>query len=415
MVAHCPAPPAATWWLAGSTTLCVCNFVLGHIMAFPESYFTFAMVNEFSPTVVQLMYCIMFVPWIFKPMYAMCIDRGVASLRQYMHSILPVVAMGWGCMMLVDRIDFSMAMLALNQVGMSIVDVALDTLMVRTATASSDATTTQLRVAVARCTGMLVGVYNGGLIMHAFGSRGVFTALLLQSLAFACVAYLLVDVPRRPVPLQQKLPRLFNGSVVRVFAFVAILHGIPDANGLLDFVLLDTFRFSATTIGALDMIGYIAMLFASSVFAAFVRTQWDDRRLVAGMLVVTIGACAIPILLLRDEISAVVVSPVTVIAVYTFVRAAALRLIIFPLNAVVLAQCTPGYEGTVYATYTAVLNLTSILGMLASAGLAALLRLRRHDMDQLWLAYVVRMCLLGCLVPFVLFLPRRLPVKTEAE
>jgi hypothetical protein len=400
-------PVAPTpWWLYGSATLCACNFVLGHMMAFPESYFTFAMVNEFSPTVVQLMYCIMFVPWVFKPVYAVYIDRGDMSLRVYIHLLLPLIALGWGTMMIVDHIAYSMVMLALNGVGMSIVDVALDTLMVRTAKTSSNATTTQLHVAVARCTGMLVGVYNGGVVMHAFGNRGVFAALMLQCLAFACMAYLLIDVySGRPTAPSKK--HVFSGNVLRVFAFVSILHSVPDVNGLMDFVLLDTFRFSASTIGALDMIGYIAMLFSSSVYSAYVGTKCDDRRLVAVMLVVAALACLIPVTLLRGDLPADQVSPVTVVAVYTFVRSAALRLVIFPINAVVLNQCTIGYEGTVYATYTAVLNLSGIVGMLASAGLAWILGLRRHEMDALWIAYSVRVGLLVCLLPLVLMLPRR--------
>jgi hypothetical protein len=417
-----PPPP----WLTDVSVLSVCNFILGHALAFPETFFSYTLVENFDPSIVQLVYCVLFSPWIAKPLYAMIVDRGKAPLHTYVPRLLPISAVLWFVILIAEELNVTLCLFVLDALVIYFADVALDTIMVKRAKVRvSDAVEVdereiQSHVLIARSVGMMVGAYLGGLVMNAFGGVAVFACCIIEAALFCALGYLLSDV-RMPPPTHDTKPplrELMTPQMKKALFFTILVHAVPDLSGLYDFVLIDELEFTPVIIGSLDMIGYVAMAMGAFAYNRAFRGNSNMRMVQLALVVMGIESI-IPIAVVLRWNRHIGMEDVTIASLDGFFRAASQRMLVMPITGAIMPYCTAGHDGTIYALFTALSNIASIVALMLGSIMSKIVGLSRNNMHALWILFVVRGACLLLLAPAAVLLPDKpktsIPLLRQTE
>jgi hypothetical protein len=403
-------------WLTDISVLSICNFMLGHILAFPESFFSFTLVENFEPSVVQLIYCVMYSPWICKPLYARFIDKGTLPVESYMQRILPLSALIWFVILFADNLKVTLCLFVFDAFVISFADVALDTLMVKRSKLVADEREVQSHVLIARSLGMMVGVYLGGLVMTAFGPVAVFACCIIEAMVFCAFAFLLSDV-QTPAATGAPLPALrdiMTPTMKSALWFTFLVHMVPDLSGLYDYVLIDDLHFTPVIIGSLDMLGYVALAAGTFAYNAAFKGRSNMRIVQVALAVISIETIMPIALVLGWNVRAGMAS-ITLASMDGFFRSISQQLLSMPIRGAILPFCTEGNEGTVYATFTALANVSTIGAMILGSIMSEAAGLTRDDLRPLWILFVVRGILYAVMIPVARLLPDSIPGVTDAK
>lgn len=397
-----PPPP----WLNDITVLSLCNFILGHSFAFPETYFSYMLVENFSPTMVQFIYCVMYSPWIAKMVYARIMDSGSSSIESYVQRLLPISACIWFSILLAEKNNVTLCLFVFDAFVISFADVALDTIMVKRAKLEADEREVQSHVLIWRSIGMMVGAYLGGLVMNTFGGVAVFAGCIIEAVVFCAFSYLLSDVKAAPVSAEPigRFRDTFTPQTRKALLFTFLVHMIPDLSGLYDFVLIDELHFSPLVIGSLDMIGYIAVVMGAFLYNVAFKGN-SNMRMVQFALVLMGIECMLPIAILLKWHRRIGMADITIASLDGFFRSASQRMLIMPITGAIMPYCAIGHEGTVYAMFTALSNVSTIIAMSLGSAMSAAAGMQRGNMDSLWILFVIRGVLFVFLAPAAIMLP----------
>jgi hypothetical protein len=409
-------------WLTDVSILSACNFMLGHMLAFPETFFSYTLVQNFEPSLVQLIYCVMYSPWIMKPLYAVIIDRGHFAAETYIQGLLPLSAVLWMIILLTNNLNATITLFMVDALVVSFADVALDQIMVKRSKFEDDQREIQSHVLIWRSVGMMVGAYTGGIVMDSFGSVAVFACVIVSALTFCAFAQLLGDVRAHDTPVETRvaLRDVLTPKMRGALLFTFAVNAVPDIGGLYDFFLIDELKFQPVTIGSLDMIGYIACTVGAYAYSQTFRGRSSMKMVRAALLVIAIEGI-IPISLVLRWNVPLGISDVTPAGLDGFFRSATQRMIAMPLNGAIMPYCAPGHEGTVYALFTSLGNVATIVGMMLGSALSEMFGLSRQNMSMLWVLFVIRGVLYLALTPFAKLLPddaednTRLSVPSKAR
>lgn len=393
-------------WLTDLSVLSLCNFVLGHALAFPETFFSYTLVENFSPTVVQLVYCVLYSPWIAKPLYARIMDKGKSPIEVYMQRLLPMSAIIWLTVLIASDLHTTLCFFVLDAFVISFADVALDTIMVKRAKLEEDEREVQSHVLIWRSIGMMIGAYSGGLVMNTFGGIAVFACCIIEAVVFCAFAYLLSDVRKGKTSAEPtgRFRDNMTPQLRHALLFTVLVHIVPDLSGLYDFVLIEDLKFTPVVIGSLDMIGYIAMSIGAVGYNIAFRGNSNMRMVQVALIVVGIE-CLIPVAVILHWNRAIGMADITLASIDGFFRAASQRMLVMPITGAIMPYCAVGHEGTIYAMFTALSNVATIGAMGLGSAMSAAAGLKRGNMDNLWILFVVRGACFILLAPAARMLP----------
>ena len=401
-------------WLTDLSVLSLCNFVLGHALAFPETFFSYTLVENFSPTVVQLIYCVLYSPWIAKPLYARIMDKGKSPIEVYVQRLLPMSALIWLTVLIASDLNTTLCLFVLDAFVISFADVALDTIMVKRAKLEADEREVQSHVLIWRSVGMMVGAYSGGLVMNTFGGVAVYACCIVEAVVFCAFAYLLSDV--RVGQTSSEPTGRFRDNMTRqlrqALMFTVLVHSVPDLSGLYDFVLIEELHFTPVVIGSLDMIGYIAMSIGAVGYNMAFKGNSNMRMVQIALIVVGLE-CIIPVAVILHWNRAIGMADITLASIDGFFRAASQRMLVMPITGAIMPYCAVGHEGTIYAMFTALSNVATIIAMGLGSAMSAAAGLERGKMDTLWILFIVRGACFIMLAPAARMLPDKLHTFTE--
>jgi len=405
-------PPA---WLMDVSVLSVCNFCLGAVFAFPETFWSYTLVGNFTPTQVQLIYCGMYSPWIIKPLFARIIDRGPLACETYVQLLMPLSALVWLAILLAHDLQVTIGMYVLDQMLISFADVALDTIMVKRCKLEKDNRSVQSHVLIWRSVGMAVGAYTGGLAKSVFGDIAVYGGSIVLAILFCAMACLLGDV-RMSDEVDAPCPNIravWTPTLRMALAFTFMVHIVPDIGGLFDFFLISDLKFSPIILGSLDMIGYIACIAGSLLYSQSFHGRSNVVIIQVALAIIAVET-VLPVGLIFGWNTSMGISTTHWAGLDGFFRAVPQRLLIMPINGAILEFCAKGHEGTVYAVFTALSNVATIAATMLGALFSHFLGLSKGNMYALWILFVVRGALFALLVPFARMLPSGKKAYTDA-
>jgi hypothetical protein len=391
-------------WLTDMSTLSACNFMLGLIMAFPETFFAYSLVAYFEPSVVQLLTCAMYSPWMAKPLYALVLDRSPHDSGLFVQVMLPLSASLWAIMLLVDNFRVTLALFVLDAILFAFADVALDRIMVRRAKLGGELEQRGLQshMLVARSVGMMAGAYAGGVVMGEFGAVGVYCTMIGFILTFFALSHMLADV--RAYKHTQKGARVHFMSLItpqakKAILFTFMVKAVPDIGGLFDYFLISELKFTPVVIGSLDMLGCMAATAGAYAYSQIHRGH-KTATVIRLSLLSLAAECVFMVALVRRWSTLAGISDVTMASFNTVVRGISLRMLAMPLNGAIMPFCAEGHEGTMYALFTSVANIAAIGGIMLGSGLSVLFGMSRDNLSSLWILCVIQGLCYLVLIPF---------------
>ena len=449
--------------------VCAMYFFLGLVSTFPESYMTMLFIRFLGPAEVQVMYAVMYTPWILKFFVAVVIDRWRFKPVTYIFTMLPITAFLWFVTLMASNPYYEFVNLVMVSMVLCIADVALDGIMVRRvqmlfyqeSPEGSIKTEYQLQAKVSRWAsiGMALGSLIGGFVMDAYGSKGIFVVMSGISIAFFGTSCLLmersyhpiadthrrislpppdpphplnVSISRDPmtaVPKRASMMSALQDPVTRgVLLFNFFVHLVPEFGGLYDTFMVADLGFTAKMIGILDMFGYIGIIIGASLYERFLpdsdknasahttRRGVSPRRIVQWMLVlIVIESCTIPVGLVKGWYVSVGITAATWAAFSGVMRSATDKMLLNPIRGSILQFCEDGNATTMYATFTAVANAASIAAMCLGSVMSEAAGLRKGNMGNLWILSVCKSVIFATLIPFTTAIPMPKDNRTVSQ
>jgi MFS family permease len=390
--------------------LFVNNILLGVILSFPETFEAFMLVGAFQPAVMQYVECGLSAPWMMKVTFGWLIDKNYVPTTVYIHVMMAGAAMCWLLVSFVSDTYSIIALMVCVSFCVSFADVALDTIMVQRSNLEPEGVgiLVQSQSLLWRSVGMAIGGFAGGWTYNHGGKQEVVSVLVVIAMLFVSTSFLMLNVQTKPPQTDVEnfgvvpTPRSSFKSALtldykKAVAFTILVHSVPSCSSLFDYFQIYQLKFSPTMIGTLDMIGYVALICGASLYNSVCEKFSSQMILRVSLAVYAIETIFFPsVLITRQNVGWGLSDGIWSIGDGAF-RAVGSKMLIMPIYGAILPMCKGGHEAKLYALFTNLSNLATLLSTGLGANLAQILHITKEHMDNLWIIFVIRGAIFGLL------------------
>jgi MFS family permease len=99
------------------------------------------------------------------------------------------------------------------------------------------------------------------------------------------------------------------------------------------------------------------------------------------------------------------IADITTASFNTILGGIAHRMLAMPLTGAIMPFCSEGHEGTMYALFTSVGNVASIVGMILGSVMAEAAGMSKQHLHSLWILCVVQGLIYLAMIPFATLVP----------
>lgn len=379
--------------------LFVCNFWLGVILSFPETFLNFMLTDAFEPAEMQLMWCALYSPWMAKVVFARIVDAGFAPPHAFAQAMTPLSCLMWGAMAFATSARSTVLLFVAVSFCVSFADVAIDTVMVRRSKCDENQQTVQSQSLLWRSVGCAIGAYGGGWTFQHGGRNEVLAVCIVTTMFLTTATFLLPKVRMKATPTEGRgrrrvgFVRFFvetSTDYKKALLFNALVHSVPDAMALFDYFQIEQLKFTPVMIGTLEMIGSVAMTFGAYAYHAFHARCSPRTFVMLALAMYSFETAFFPSMLIgRVNLRMGIPDGAWAITDGLF-RSMGRKMLSMPMQGGILHMCSNGDESTVYALFNNVSNLSSLTASLLGSAFATALGINRDSMDALWIICVTR-------------------------
>jgi predicted MFS family arabinose efflux permease len=374
--------------------LYICYFTFGWSFSFGAVAMQFVMINtlKFTPVELTMSYGILSAPWTMKPLYGMVSDKfevfDWGRRRPYI-SITGLIA---ACMYVhvnhfMASKTYFIAALTFISANLCFADVCADSITVDIVKDEAVEGRTQSYCWIFRSSGTLLGAFFGGMAYKALGATAVFQIVAVMPLVMSMGIWKLpmdTGTPPRNM-LRQLIHNLKNQkSLALVFLCMSIA---PDYGPLYVYYLTRHMGYTPMQFSWMSMSASLTMLLSTIMFNACMLKRRASMVIIVGI----IGAT-----LFRATQLLVVWNILPYFSVVLFDGVAESffgQLIMMPLIIMAAKGCSEGVEGTLYALFMSLSNLSNICGDWLGGVLGSLFHVNEQSFDNLHWVMIISIVL----------------------
>ena len=371
-----------------------------------------------SPAQVSVLFGIVALPWIIKPVFGFISDGlPLFGYRRRPYLVLSGLlgAISWVSLATVVHTPIAAtAAIALGSLSVAISDVIVDSLVVERARAESQGEAGSLQSLCwgASSVGSLITAYFSGLLLEHFTTRTVFWITASFPLIISAVAWLIAESPvsvRSDLStvknqLRQLRQALSQKSIWLPTAFIFIWQGTPSADSAFFFFTTNELGFQPEFLGRVRLVTSIASLMGVWLFQRFLKNI--PFRVIFGWSTVLSAVLGMTMLLLVTHTNrALGIDDRWFSLGDSLVLTVMGQIAYMPVLVLAARLCPPGVEATLFAMLMSVSNLAGLLSYQFGAVLMHWLGITQTNFESLWVLVVIANVSTLLPLPFLSWLP----------
>jgi len=371
-----------------------------------------------SPAQVSVLFGIVALPWIIKPVFGFISDGlPLFGYRRRPYLVLSGLlgAISWVSLATVVHTPIAAtAAIALGSLSVAISDVIVDSLVVERARAESQGEAGSLQSLCwgASSVGSLITAYFSGLLLEHFTTRTVFWITASFPLIISAVAWLIAESPvsvRSDLStvknqLRQLRQALSQKSIWLPTAFIFIWQGTPSADSAFFFFTTNELGFQPEFLGRVRLVTSIASLMGVWLFQRFLKNI--PFRVIFGWSTVFSAVLGMTMLLLVTHTNrALGIDDRWFSLGDSLVLTVMGQIAYMPVLVLAARLCPPGVEATLFAMLMSVSNLAGLLSYQFGAVLMHWLGITQTNFESLWVLVVIANVSTLLPLPFLSWLP----------
>lgn len=374
-----------------------------------------------EPADTQYIRTFSFIAWFIKPLYGLISDN-ISIAGYYRKSYLFI----WGLVgilsmlsiLLHNNLYLSIIAFVINEFSQAFCDVIADAVMVeksRNDEAGSSALQTFSWTVLA--IGGFLGSIFGGMLLETLSPRTIIALSAICPLLIIVSAYHLEENTNQLrdfyTQAQTLLEIVKKPQIIKPLLFILLLSGVtPRFSELFTYYMTDVLKFSTTFMGSLQVAAYISVVIGSWVYHIFLKNLEYRSIICIGQIVMMLinlfdlglvtelykylGLPSWTFVLFGDILGGVVS--------FTFKS--------MPLLVMNAKICPVGIEGTFYALFTSVTNLSYSISGFFGGFLVEAFDIKTGNYELFWLLVCIQ--IFSQLIPLV-FLKLLPKIGTEQE
>lgn len=371
-----------------------------------------------SPAQVSVLFSIVALPWIIKPVFGFISDGlPIFGYRRRPYLVLSGLlgTISWVSLATVVHTPMgATSAIALGSLSVAISDVIVDSLVVERARAESQGNIGSLQSVCwgASALGSLITAYFSGLLLEHFTTRIVFEITAAFPLIVSAVAWFIAESPvsdrtswsKVGNQLKQLRAAVTQKSIWLPAAFVFIWQATPSADAAFFFFTTNELHFEPEFLGRVRLVTSLASLIGVWLFQRFLKTV--PFRAIFGWSTVLSSVLGMTTLLLVTHTNrALGIDDHWFSLSDSLILTVLGQIAYMPVLVLAARLCPPGVEATLFALLMSISNLGGILSYQLGAVLMHLLGISQNNFASLWLLVVIANVSTLLPLPFLSWLP----------
>ncbi|OMJ81710.1 hypothetical protein SteCoe_17760 [Stentor coeruleus] len=352
-----------------------------------------------DPAYTQYIRGFSFVAWLIKPVYGLISDN-IPIVGYHRKSYLFI----WGGVGVLSMLSilfhkslfWSILALFTNQLSLAFCDVIADAIMVEKSRKNETASSAlQSFCWIVLSIGGFIGSILGGVLLETLSPKTVIAFSSICPLLIALSSFNFQETPSELKNCRDQVQTLLKAikkpQILKPLLFIIILGGItPRYSELLTYYMTDVLKFSTTFLGTLSIAAYISIIIGSFIYYYYLKNLEYRSTICIGQLAllfinfIDLGLVTNSYIYLGLPSWVFAISGDVLNEVVSFTFRA------MPLLVMSAKICPVGIEGTFYAFFMSVINISFEISGFIGGLLVQLFKVKTGSYDLFWLLVVIQ-------------------------